>query len=63
MSTKLENPASWSVPGKIMDGGQWYPQVIGVEPREGTDKLAGREARFFMSGQSKYVIRFFRPAS
>jgi hypothetical protein len=63
MTTTLENPGSWSLPGKIMDGGQWYPQVIGMEPGEGTDKLAGQEARFFMSGQSNYVIRFFRPGS
>ena len=45
---------------KIMDGGQWYPQVIGMEEGAGTDKLAGREARFFVGGRSSYVIRFNR---
>jgi hypothetical protein len=63
MSSSVENPASWSAPAKIMDGGQWYPQVIGVEPGEGTDKLAGHEARFFVAGQSNYLIRFTRTQS
>jgi len=58
MTTNIEEPASWSPPTKIMDGGQWYPQVIGTEEGLGTDKLAGREARFFVSGRSEYVIRF-----
>jgi hypothetical protein len=43
-----------------MDGGQWYPQVVGVEDGEGTGKLAGREARFFMNGRSEHFIRFNR---
>jgi hypothetical protein len=43
-----------------MDGGQWYPQVIGMEQGAGTDKFAGQEARFFMSGRSTYTIRFNR---
>jgi hypothetical protein len=43
-----------------MDGGQWYPQVIGTEQGAGTDKFAGHEARFFMSGRSSYIIRFNR---
>jgi hypothetical protein len=63
MSAGLEKPSTWSAPAKIMDGGQWYPQVIGTEDGAGTDKLAGEEARFFMSGRSSYVIRFKRPSS
>jgi hypothetical protein len=62
LSVNIENPSAWSAPAKIMDGGQWYPQVVGVEDGEGTDKLAGREARFFMSGRSDYFIRFNRLA-
>ena len=58
MSAALDDPSAWSTPAKIMDGGQWYPQVIGVENGQGTDKLAGEEARFFMSGRSSYTIRF-----
>jgi hypothetical protein len=62
MSARLDDPSTWSTPAKIMDGGQWYPQVIGTEDGSGTDKLAGEEARFFMSGRSSWVIRFRRPA-
>ena len=58
MSAALDDPSAWSTPAKIMDGGQWYLQVIGVENGQGTDKLAGEEARFFMSGRSSYTIRF-----
>src|SRR5215510_8093078 len=36
---KLDAPGLWSTPVKILDGGSWYPQVIGVEPAVGTDKV------------------------
>jgi hypothetical protein len=55
---KLNDPRLWSAPQKIISGGKWYPQVIGLQPEEGTDKLAGASARFFMSGRSDYTIRF-----
>ena len=42
-----------------LDGGQRDPQVS-VEQGAGTDKFAGQEARFFMSGRSTYIIRFNR---
>jgi hypothetical protein len=57
-STNLADPLSWSVPEKILSGGAWYPQVIGLEPGQGTDKLAGPLARFFMGGFSDYEISF-----
>ena len=60
MSVNLDQPSTWPVPTKILDGGQWYPQVIGMEQGAGTDKFAGQEARFFMSGRSTYIIRFNR---
>jgi hypothetical protein len=56
-SHTLDDPRSWSPPEKILDGGSWYPQVIGLE-RDGTDKRAGRVPRFFMSGRSDYLIQF-----
>jgi hypothetical protein len=40
-----------------MDGGDWYPQIIGMKPGE-TDKLSGRESRFFMSGYSAWNVIF-----
>jgi hypothetical protein len=60
MTSTLETPSTWASPTKIMNGGQWYPQVIGLEAGAGTDKFAGHEARFFMSGRSSYIIRFNR---
>jgi hypothetical protein len=60
MSPSLETPSTWAAPAKIIDGGEWYPQVIGMEEGAGTDKFAGEEARFFMSGRSSYIIRFKR---
>ena len=53
------NPAGWSAPRRIVEGGSWYPQAIGLGPDEG-DTLAGAEARFFMSGFSAWSIRFHR---
>lgn len=57
------NPAGWTAPRKILDGlrpDEWYPSVMGLE-RGGTDKLAGRTARLFVRGLSRWEIRFLRP--
>jgi hypothetical protein len=59
-TTTLSDPRSWSAPRKLMSGGGWYPQVIGLEPNEGTDKRAGRRARFFITGRSEHFIEFTR---
>ena len=56
----LDDPRGWSVPQKILDGGEWYPQVAGLEGRSGTDKQAGQRARFFMTGRSQHYIEFQR---
>jgi hypothetical protein len=63
----LANPGTWTKPTKILDGGRWYPQVLGIDAagRE-TDKLAGRAARFSMRGaddigESRWEILFLRP--
>jgi hypothetical protein len=55
---RLDDPRLWSTPKKIFDGGDWYPQVIGLEPGTGTDKVAGQTARFFMKGTSTRSISF-----
>jgi hypothetical protein len=57
-TTTPSQPASWSEPQKLLDGGRWYPQVMGLEPGTGTDKRAGERARFFMSGLSEHEIVF-----
>lgn len=58
-SRTLDDPRAWSPPTKLLGGGSWYPQVVGLES-DGTDKRAGALARFFMGGRSQYLIRFSR---
>lgn len=58
-SPSLTDPRSWSVPVKVVNGGRWYPQVMGLD-EGGTDKTAGEYARFFMQGRSDHLLRFFR---
>jgi hypothetical protein len=57
---RLDDPTIWSTPVKILNGGTWYPQVIGLDDNRGTDKTAGEWARFFMAGTSQYLIHFTR---
>ena len=57
---RLDDPTLWTVPQKILNGGRWYPQVVGQTPGTGTDKLAGAAPRFFMSGRSDWLINFTR---
>ena len=59
-SSTLSDPRSWSAPTKVLNRGGWYPQVIGLEPNDGTDKRAGRRARFFITGRSDHFIDFTR---
>lgn len=59
-SPTLAEPERWTAPAKILHGGSWYPQVIGSESGAGTDRLAGRRARFFMTGRSERMIEFDR---
>jgi len=54
----LDDPRAWSAPQKLMSGGEWYPQVVGLEGDSGTDRLAGRRARFFLTGLSTRLIEF-----
>ena len=56
----LSDPARWTPPVKLLNGGQWYPQVIGEERGIGTDRLAGSQARLFMFGRSQWLIAFDR---
>ncbi|MBM3777427.1 MAG: hypothetical protein FJW23_04180 [Acidimicrobiia bacterium] len=56
----LDDPSLWTAPRRLLGGGRWYPQVIGLEVIEGTDKEAGARARFFMSGVSTHYIHFRR---
>jgi hypothetical protein len=60
----LANPTQWTPPKKILGdlgADRWYPQVIGPDKSKGeTDKLAGRAARLFVRGLSRWEILFLR---
>ena len=60
---RLDDPPAWSEPRILLQGGAWYPQVMGFERSRGTDALAGQYARFFMGGRSDFLIRFARAAT
>jgi hypothetical protein len=55
---RLDDPTLWTPPQKILNGGRWYPQVVGSSLGTGTDKMAGATSRFFMSGKSEWMINF-----
>jgi hypothetical protein len=63
----LANPTGWTTPVKILDAGElekskWYPQVVGTDAaKRETDQLAGKVARLFVAGVSKWEILFLRP--
>jgi hypothetical protein len=57
---RLDDPRLWTPPQKLMTGGRWYPQVIGLAPGNGTDKVAGASARLFLGGRSDWIINFSR---
>jgi hypothetical protein len=56
----LDDPRAWSAPQRLVAGGSWYPQVIGLADEGGTDKRAGQRARFYISGRSTATIEFSR---
>jgi hypothetical protein len=56
-SATLEDPTQWTQPLKLVTGGGWYPQVIGVGSGD-SDTRAGGAARFFMAGFSAWQIDF-----
>jgi hypothetical protein len=60
----LNNPLGWSVPKKILDSpgaDRWYPQVMGIDAtKHETDKVAGKVARLFVRGLSRWEIVFQR---
>ena len=60
-SASLSDPERWTSPQKLMSGGEWYPQAVGIESGAGTDRLAGKRARFFLTGKSTRMIEFERP--
>jgi hypothetical protein len=62
-AARLDDPRTWSTPRLLVEGGAWYPQVMGIERGTGTDSHAGEYPRFFMGGRSDFFLRFERPAA
>jgi hypothetical protein len=67
----LNSPRGWIPPKKILDRKEiaavpninqgWYPQVVGIDnAKRETDKLAGRVARLFVHGKSRWEIVFLK---
>jgi hypothetical protein len=58
----LSNPSGWTAPRKLSlpeTDLAWYPQVLGADKtRRETDKAAGRLARLFIRGASRWEILF-----
>jgi hypothetical protein len=60
----LAAAGSWKQPMKILGSEEidhapgYYPQVLGLEP-DGTDRKAGKVARLYVHGISKWEIEFF----
>ncbi|MCC7234679.1 MAG: hypothetical protein IT163_05215 [Bryobacterales bacterium] len=54
------NPAGWSEPRKILEGGAWYPAAIGTGEGE-TDSMAGKTARLWVRGFSDWELVFSTP--
>jgi hypothetical protein len=68
----LTSPGDWTEPKKILERKDvaddpakipgWYPQVIGTDIlKKETDKVAGKTARLFVHGQSRWEIIFLKP--
>lgn len=55
----LTKPETWMEPVKIAEGGHWYPQFVGIyNLNYETDSEVGEFARFFLEGESKYLVQF-----
>jgi hypothetical protein len=56
----IANPAGWTPPKRILSDVGWYPQILGLGPGE-TDSIAGRTARLYVFGESRWELIFRRP--
>jgi len=61
VNADLADPAGWSAPQRLVQGGAWYPQFIGSAIGDG-DMQAGESARFFLAGFSAWEASFSREA-
>ncbi len=61
MNADLNNPAGWTQPFKIVDGGDWYPWFQGAAEGE-TSATAGQRTHLFLRQTSEWDV-IFRTAS
>lgn len=59
-NSDLSKPTGWTKPKKILGDVGWYPQVLGLGAGE-TDSVAGKEARLYVNGQSRWKVTFRKP--
>lgn len=52
---------AWSTPLRIVRGGAWYPQAVGLDEGQGDTEM-GTIGRFFMAGFSAWTVEFSRVA-
>lgn len=57
MNSSLSNPEAWTEPVKILEGGDWYPWVLGLGPGE-TSQQAGQAMRLYVRGVSEWEMVF-----
>lgn len=57
----LDDVTGWTAPLRVVHGGAWYPQVVGLEEGCG-DAEVGKAGRFFMAGFSAWTVEFSRAA-
>jgi hypothetical protein len=57
MNADLGDPAGWTLPRRIVSGGDWYPWAFGMAPGE-TSSEAGQRVRLFVRETSEWEIVF-----
>lgn len=65
VNADIADPAGWSAPQMLVQGGAWYPQCIGDAPNHipgDGDMQAGSHTRFFLAGFSAWRLQFSRAA-
>lgn len=60
VSSDPSDPVAWSAPVKLIEGGEWYPHVLGLGAGE-TSSLAGQTALLFLGNTAQYEIVFTPP--
>lgn len=59
MNADLSDPAGWREPIRLVEGGDWYPWVMGMNPGE-TSSEAGQLVRLFFRHNSEWELVFHR---